>query len=45
MAKVADNIILKGIRGMLGDMLVFRQLNGQTIVSAKPKKPTSRTPK
>jgi hypothetical protein len=45
MAKVADNIIVKGIRGMLGDMLVFRQLNGQTIVSAKPKKPTTRTPK
>jgi hypothetical protein len=45
MAKVADNIIVKGIRGMLGDMLVFRQLNGQTIVSAKPKKPVTRTPK
>jgi len=45
MAKVADNIILKGITGMIGDMLVFRHLNGQTIVSAKPKKPTTRTPK
>ncbi|WP_320051817.1 hypothetical protein [uncultured Acetobacteroides sp.] len=45
MAKVADNIIVKGIRGMLGDMLVFRQLNGQTIVSAKPKKPATRTAK
>lgn len=45
MAKVADNIVIKGIKGMLGNMLVFRQLNGQTIVSAKPKKPTTRTPK
>lgn len=45
MAKVANNIVIKGIKGMLGDMLVFRQLNGQTIVSAKPKKPISRTPK
>ncbi len=45
MAKVADNIILKGLTGMIGDMLVFRQLNGQTVVSAKPKKPTSRTQK
>jgi len=45
MAKIADNIILTGIRGMLGDMLVFREVKGQTIVSTKPKKPTSRTQK
>ena len=45
MAKIADNIILTGIKGMLGDMLVFREVKGQTIVSTKPKKPTSRTQK
>ncbi len=38
MAKNARNIVTQGLSGKLGDLIVFRQLNDETIVSAKPKK-------
>ncbi len=36
MAKIKRNIVTEGLSGMIGDQLVFRQLNNETIVSAKP---------
>lgn len=45
MARVVDNILLKGVKGMLGSMLVFRQIKGETIISSRPKKPSSQTPR
>lgn len=39
MARVKDNLITSGLQGMLGDQLIFRTVNGRTIVSTKPKKP------
>jgi hypothetical protein len=41
MAIVDNNIIIEGIKGKLGKMLVFRQRNGKTIVSAMPQKTNS----
>ncbi len=38
MAIVDKNIIIKGLKGKLGNMLVFRQRNGKTIVSTVPQK-------
>ena len=37
MAQSKNNIITHGMSGMIGDMLVFRQRGGKTIVSNKPK--------
>lgn len=37
MAKVKDNILIRGLSGMLGKQFVIRQMkDGSTIVSAKP---------
>lgn len=36
MAKVGNNILTHGLQGMVGDLIVFRQRDGKTIVSAKP---------
>ncbi len=39
MAHVKNNLITKGISGMLGDTLVFKQVGKETIVSTKPQQP------
>lgn len=39
MAIIKDNIIMEGVSGMLGDVVVFRQLRGKTIMANKPRKP------
>lgn len=39
MATVSNNIILKGFRGRLGDMLVFKTMRGKTHVSMPARKP------
>jgi hypothetical protein len=38
MSKSSNNVVMHGHQGMVGDMLVFKQLNGKTIVSTKPRK-------
>ena len=38
MAKVSSNLVTTGLKGMVGGTLVFRKLNGQTIVSSAPEK-------
>lgn len=37
MAQSKNNIITHGMSGMIGDMLVFRQVGGKTIVAKAPK--------
>jgi hypothetical protein len=45
MAKVRSNILLKGVTGMIGGQLVIRrQADGTTIVSAPPVQPEHREP-
>lgn len=39
MAIIKDNIITEGLSGMLGNVVVFRQLRGKTIMANKPRKP------
>jgi hypothetical protein len=39
MAIIKDNIVMEGVSGMLGDVVVFRQLRGKTIMANKPRKP------
>jgi hypothetical protein len=34
MAKSKNNLVTHGLSGKIGDMLVFRQVGGETIVSA-----------
>lgn len=41
MAIIKDNILTEGLSGMLGDVIVFRQLRGKTIVANKPRRPRS----
>lgn len=38
MAKVKDNIVTTGLSGKLGNLIVFRNRGGKTIVSKAPKK-------
>lgn len=38
MATFSNNVVTHGLSGMLGDMIVFRQKNGKTFLSAKPTK-------
>jgi hypothetical protein len=38
-----DNIIMEGLSGMLGDVVVFRQLRGKTVMSNRPSKPRSQS--
>ena len=38
MAKVGDNIVTTGLSGKLGNLIVFRNRGGKTIVSKAPKK-------
>jgi hypothetical protein len=36
MAKVGNNVLTHGLHGKIGDLIVFRVRNGETIVGAKP---------
>jgi hypothetical protein len=36
MAKQSSNVVTHGLRGKIGDLLVFRQLHGQTVISKVP---------
>jgi hypothetical protein len=38
MPKSQNNPVIKGLSGMLGDVIVFREQRGQMVVSNKPKK-------
>ncbi|MDR1594239.1 MAG: hypothetical protein LBS43_07135 [Prevotellaceae bacterium] len=38
MAKSTNNIVTHGLRGKVGDILIFRYVNGDTIVSKVPEK-------
>ncbi|MBT1699016.1 hypothetical protein KK083_19130 [Fulvivirgaceae bacterium PWU4] len=38
---IKNNPLTKGASGMLGDVIVFRQLRGKTIVANKPRRPCS----
>jgi hypothetical protein len=39
MAKQTNNVVTHGLSGKIGDLLVFRQVNGQTVVSKIPEQP------
>ena len=39
MAIIRDNLVTEGMSGMLGDMLVFKNLRGKTIVCKRPSRP------
>ncbi len=43
MAKVGNNVLTHGLHGKIGDLIVFRVRNGQTIVGAKPERSGSPT--
>jgi hypothetical protein len=43
MAKSKNNVITYGLSGKIGDLLVFRQINGKTIVSKIPEQPKTAT--
>lgn len=45
MATIKDNIAMKGMSGKLGDILVYRQRGGKTIVSKTPTKTAKMTDK
>ncbi|MEQ8881161.1 MAG: hypothetical protein RLQ12_16070 [Cyclobacteriaceae bacterium] len=38
MSKLIKNLFLQGASGMLGNQLVYRRVNGQTIVSSRPER-------
>jgi hypothetical protein len=44
MPKINNNPIMKGVSGMLGDVVVYRQFRGTTVMSNRPKKPKVLTP-
>jgi hypothetical protein len=44
MPKINNNPIMKGARGMLGGVVVYRQFRGMTIMSNRPRKPKVITP-
>ena len=44
MAQSKNNVLTHGLSGKIGNLLVFRQLNGKTIVTQRPKKPTILAP-
>lgn len=39
MAIIRDNIVTEGMSGMFGDMLVFKNVRGKTIVCKRPSRP------
>lgn len=40
MSIIRGNILTKGLSGMLGGVVVYRQLRGKTVMSNRPRKPT-----
>jgi hypothetical protein len=44
MPKINNNPIMKGVSGMLGDVVVYRQFRGTTVMSNRPKKSKVLTP-
>lgn len=38
MSKSSNNVVTHGLSGMVGGMLVFKQVNGKTIVAQRPRK-------
>ena len=38
MSKSSNSVVMHGHQGMVGDMLVFKQVNGKTVVSQRPRK-------
>ncbi len=45
MAKSQNNVVTHGLSGKIGDMLIFRQQGGKTIVSTKSNKPRKQSEK
>jgi hypothetical protein len=39
MAIIKDNIVIEGMSGMFGDMLVFKNYRGKTVVCKRPSRP------
>jgi hypothetical protein len=39
MAIIKDNILTEGLSGMIGNVIVFRQLRGKTIIANRPSRP------
>jgi hypothetical protein len=44
MARSNNNILTKGLSGMVGKQIVFRTWNGKTFISVAPKKPKKQSP-
>jgi hypothetical protein len=44
MARSINNILTKGLSGMIGKQIVFRTWNGKTFISVAPKKPKKQSP-
>ncbi len=45
MAKQSNNVVTHGLSGKIGDLLVFRQRGGKTIVAKMPVKTTKESEK
>ncbi len=45
MAEVKDNVLIQGISGKFGDDFIFKQRNGKTFISRKPRMPKKRSKK
>jgi signal peptidase I len=43
MPKIGNNPIMKGLSGMLGDVVVYREQRGTMVMSNRPKKPAAPT--
>jgi hypothetical protein len=44
MARSNNNLLTKGLSGMVGKQIVFRTWNGKTFISVAPKKPKKQSP-
>ena len=44
MARSINNVLTKGLSGMVGRQIVFRSWNGKTFISVAPKKPKKQSP-
>jgi hypothetical protein len=44
MARSKNNVLTKGLSGMVGKQIVFRSWNGKTFISVAPKKPKKQSP-
>ena len=36
----SNNVVTYGLQGLIGRMLVFKQMNGKTVVANRPRKST-----